>query len=108
MSETQTMPVNDCRLGFDVSAMEAQIAEFSDLLALRSPDLLQGDLAYLCEDVVLGKFESTLGADNIVDVRCVLNFGSRFENILAALRTQERDDFIRSLAHASQSTTERE
>jgi hypothetical protein len=107
MIEIQATHSIRCRLAFDTSALETQIEELEHLLSLNFPDHFQGDLACLCEDVVFSDCKSTVGADGTVEVRNTLRFGPKFENLVAALRAHERDDFIRLLGHSPHSTAAR-
>src|SRR5208283_2625090 len=82
-----------CSLGFDVSEISKQASEMAELLNNASfPESFTSDLTAMLFDVVLSDAGTTLSTDGTKQVLIRLNFGSRFEKLMTALRTGKLDD----------------
>jgi hypothetical protein len=73
------------------------IDEMCDLFTRRFPDLFGEDFSELILEFDFGNFVTTLGADEIDDVVFTPKFGSRFENLMAALRAGNRTGVVHAL-----------
>ena len=85
---SQDTEVSAC---FDSSMLEAQLLDLKSLLETKLPNDFIGDLSSLALDVVVGNDVATLGTGTAQQVTISLNFGSRFERLIAALRTGDWD-----------------
>jgi len=88
-------------LGFDVSEISKQASEMAELLNNTSfPEGFPSDLTTALFDVVLSDAGAALSTDGTKQVLIRLNFGSRFEQFMAALRTGKPDDVIHDVSFA--------
>ena len=82
-------------LNFDTSVAQTQLDDLTALLKSRFPsgipNQLIGDFQSLLSDVILSDNGSTLGTDGTVEILQSLRFGSRFENLTAAIRAGKFD-----------------
>lgn len=85
-------------LGFHTALLEDQVGELSEALSkLDFADEIVGELGCLSANVLLSEWRSTVGADGIANVVTTLRLGTRFDDIMSALRTGERHKILHSL-----------
>lgn len=71
--------------------------EMCNLFTSRFPDLFGEDFSELIFEFEIGDFVTTLGADEIDNVIFTPKFGRRFENLMAALRADNRTGVVHAL-----------
>ena len=80
-------------LVFDKSKLDAKVQEMQELLTTSFPesfsDVILSNLQELLSDVLIGNGTPTLSADGTNEMIVTLDFGSRLEGLLAALRTRD-------------------
>src|ERR1035438_3322478 len=95
-----------CSLGFDASEIAKQACEMAELLNNASlPEGFPSDLTATLFDVVLSDGGTTLSTDGTKEVLIRLHFGSKFEELMTALRTGKLDDFIHDCSSASHASS---
>lgn len=75
----------------DTSIIDKKIAELAQLVQLRfpdgSPDFLDSQFSGLCDDIIFSDNPSTVSADGTYQVIQRIDFGRRFDDLSAAIRT---------------------
>ena len=83
---------------FDTSEAEAQADELAKLFREVFPDGISDDLVSnirgLCSDVSITDGGTTFGTDGVMEQRLLIRFGSRFHDVMSALRAGKLSDFI--------------
>lgn len=87
------MPETLATLHTDLSSVE----EFCSLLLERFPDLCECDFSHVVSNVEIGEFVPTTGANEIVRIVVSPQFDARFQCLLTALRTGDRNGFLHTL-----------
>ena len=84
----------ECRLGFDVSQLNAQVealplSELSELGLDALSDLLQRYISGVSVDILCGEGVTTTLADNSIKIVYTLRLGDDFYDLFAALRAEK-------------------
>ncbi|AYH27181.1 hypothetical protein F9U45_10360 [Pectobacterium versatile] len=75
----------------DTSIIDKKIAELAELVRSRfpdgAPDFLDSQFSGLCDDIIFSDNPSTVSADGTYQVIQRIDFGRRFDDLYAAIRT---------------------
>ena len=96
--------MQELRIVFDTKEVESQMKELSKLLTEvfveHLPDDIIGDISSLALDIAVTDGGTAVGAEGICEHRAFLRLGSRFHNIMTALRTRKLSDIAHGEAPA--------
>ncbi|MEL0577074.1 hypothetical protein AACK17_00785 [Pectobacterium punjabense] len=75
----------------DTSMIDKKVVELAELIQLRfpdgAPDFLYSQFSGLCDDIIFSENPSTVSADGTYQVIQRIDFGRRFDDLSAAIRT---------------------
>lgn|ERR1700690_496892 len=87
------------RVLLDVEVLKTQIDTLMDLALSRFPDGVPDEFIHnllgLGSEILFGESVSALGTDGVSEITFRLQFGSRFEDFLSALRAVEGKSWVR-------------
>jgi hypothetical protein len=96
--------MQDLRIVFDSTEAESQMKELSALLTEmfveHLPNDVVGDIYGLALDITITDGSTAVSANGILEHRVLLRFGSRFHDIMTALRARKLPDFAHGVAPA--------
>jgi hypothetical protein len=96
--------MQELRIVFDTMEAESQMKELSKLLrevfVKHLPDDIVSNISDLALDISITDGGTAVGADGIFEHRALLRFGSRFNDIMTALRTRKLSDLAHGAAPA--------